>query len=156
MYGRDLLREGLVWRIGDGSKINIHHDNWIPRSGYLRPLGQQYVHGVTKVADLLDAEGNDWDSAKVESMFTESDAADTKKIAVGGPGTDDSLHGTLRRPGFSVLDRLTICGCRCRVLGQDGPNLRVMWIDTKGIWLFGIRMHQARQKFICGELFEMV
>ena len=36
LHGRDLLREGLVWRVGDGSRINIHHDNWIPREGCLR------------------------------------------------------------------------------------------------------------------------
>ena len=35
LYGRDLLREGLVWRIGDGTAINVHHDNWIPRQGSL-------------------------------------------------------------------------------------------------------------------------
>ncbi|KAI4996801.1 hypothetical protein ZWY2020_052143 [Hordeum vulgare] len=31
LHGRDLLREGLVWRVGTGERINIHHDAWIPR-----------------------------------------------------------------------------------------------------------------------------
>ena len=71
---RDLLREGLVWRIGDGSRVNIHHDNWIPRSGYMRPLGQVFIQGITKVADLLSPDGTAWDCAKIDDMFSESDA----------------------------------------------------------------------------------
>src|SRR3989337_2004949 len=45
LHGRNLLLDGLIWRIGDGSKIRIHHDNWIPRKGSLKPLGQDYIHG---------------------------------------------------------------------------------------------------------------
>ena len=60
LHGRDLLREGLVWRIGDGSRVNIHHSNWIPRNGSMKPLGQVYMQGVTRVADLLEADGKTW------------------------------------------------------------------------------------------------
>ena len=38
VHGRDLLLEGLIWRVGDGTRIRIHHDSWIPRKGILRPL----------------------------------------------------------------------------------------------------------------------
>src|SRR3954468_14755634 len=40
LHGRDLLREGIIWRIGDGTKILVHHDHWIPRNGAMAPLGQ--------------------------------------------------------------------------------------------------------------------
>ena len=57
LNGRDLLNEGLIWRIGDGSSVQIHHANWIPRTGSMRPLGQLYIQGITKVADLLAHDG---------------------------------------------------------------------------------------------------
>lgn len=91
LHGRDLLREGLIWRVGDGSNINIHHDNWIPRSGSLKPLGQEFVHGITRVADLLTSSGECWDIHKVDAMFSVSDASDIKKIPVGGPSVEDYL-----------------------------------------------------------------
>ena len=47
LHGRDLLADGLIWRIGDGARILIHHDNWLPRQGSLKPLGQQYIAGIT-------------------------------------------------------------------------------------------------------------
>uniref|UniRef100_A0A452YCS4 Uncharacterized protein n=1 Tax=Aegilops tauschii subsp. strangulata TaxID=200361 RepID=A0A452YCS4_AEGTS len=73
LHGRDLLREGLVWRVGDGTKINIHHDNWIPRSGSMRPLGAVFVQGVTKVADLLVNTGDAWDNNRIDNMFSPGD-----------------------------------------------------------------------------------
>lgn len=54
LHGGDLLREGVVWRIGNGSKVLSHHDNWIPGKGCLRPLGQTFMQGITRVADLLN------------------------------------------------------------------------------------------------------
>jgi hypothetical protein len=32
IFGRDLLKEGLIWRIGDGSDIKAMMDRWIPRA----------------------------------------------------------------------------------------------------------------------------
>ena len=43
LHGRDLLREGLIWRVGAGLNINIHHDSWIPRDGSTKPLGEVYM-----------------------------------------------------------------------------------------------------------------
>ena len=76
LYCRDLHREGVIWRIGDGSKVHIHHDNWIPRSGSMRPLGQIFIPVVMRVANLLTANRRTWDSSKVNAMFSPSDAHD--------------------------------------------------------------------------------
>jgi hypothetical protein len=32
LHGRDLLKEGLVWRVGNGESIEVWNQNWIPRS----------------------------------------------------------------------------------------------------------------------------
>jgi len=68
LHGRELLREGVIWRIGDGSLVNIHHANWIPRAGSLRPLGQNYIQGITRVSDLVNAEGTTWDHEKIDEI----------------------------------------------------------------------------------------
>jgi hypothetical protein len=38
LKGCDLLKEGLVWRIGDGSRVNIWSDPWIVRDGSRCPV----------------------------------------------------------------------------------------------------------------------
>jgi hypothetical protein len=31
LHGRDLLKEGVVWRIEDGENVDVWDHNWIPR-----------------------------------------------------------------------------------------------------------------------------
>jgi hypothetical protein len=33
LHGKDLLEEGLIWRVGSGNAIEVWMDNWIPRNG---------------------------------------------------------------------------------------------------------------------------
>lgn len=103
LHGRDLLREGAVWRTGNGSKVLIHHDNWIPRKGCLRPLGQTYIHGTTRVADLLNGEGDGWNHVKVDEMFTPDDAQDIKQILVGGNTVDDFMAWNYTKDGVYTV-----------------------------------------------------
>ena len=40
-HGLELLKKGLIWRIGDGSKIRVWRDNWMPRPFSYKPISQQ-------------------------------------------------------------------------------------------------------------------
>lgn len=102
MYGRDLLREGLIWRVGDGSNIRIHHDNWIPRKRSMKPLGQEFIQGITRVSDLLTCSGMCWDTHKVDAMFSESDAADIKQIPGGLNMQDYQAWNYMKNGVFNV------------------------------------------------------
>ena len=89
MHGRDLLARGLIWRVGEGTKINVLHDNWIPRNGSMVPLGATYVPNTVKVADLPTPEGTTWDEKKLLQVFTPSDVQDIRQILIEGPGKED-------------------------------------------------------------------
>lgn len=103
MHGRELLKEGLVWRIGNGRSIHVMTDNWIPRSGLKRPLGLKPGTSVQKVEDLLLPEGQGWKMDKLQELFFESDIADITKISVGRAGTEDYLAWNYTKNGiFSV------------------------------------------------------
>jgi hypothetical protein len=41
MHGLELLKEGAIWRIGNGSEVKIWRDNWLPRQGQLKPSGRR-------------------------------------------------------------------------------------------------------------------
>jgi hypothetical protein len=91
VHGRELLKEGIIWRVGDGSKIDVWRDNWIPRSGLKRPLGHRPNASVQRVDKLLLPEGAGWNVAKLEEVFFESDVADIVQIPVGRAGSEDYL-----------------------------------------------------------------
>jgi hypothetical protein len=155
LHGRDLLVEGLIWRtIGDGSKVKIHHDNWIPRKGSLRPLGQNFVHGMTHVRDLVSVQGNSWDRTKLEAMFNTDDIDDILHINIGGQ-PDKVLMitwcGTIQRVASSRLGQPTICAFNRRRQRLGGRNHRPQSLATKDGWAFGTPLHQIKLKSICGD-----
>ena len=69
----------------------------------MRPLGVVYLQGVTKVADLMVAAGDAWNTARLDEMFSPDDAQDIKQIAIGGPVMQDVLAWNFTKNGtFTV------------------------------------------------------
>jgi hypothetical protein len=91
LHGRELLRKGLIWRIGDGTKVSAWNDQWIPRAGSLRPLGREPGDELDKVSELLLSNGQEWDENKLRQHFAENDVSDILQTPVGRPGSSDFL-----------------------------------------------------------------
>jgi hypothetical protein len=47
-FGLELLKEGLIWRIGDGCNVNTWRDRWIARDYYLKVLLVKLLRGYEK------------------------------------------------------------------------------------------------------------
>jgi hypothetical protein len=103
MHGRNLLQEGLIWRIGNGTSVDVWRDRWIPREGLQCPLGHKPHTSVSKVEELLLPDGQGWNEAKLNELFYESDVEDIMKISVGRAGTEDYIAWNQTKNGiFSV------------------------------------------------------
>jgi hypothetical protein len=103
IHGRHLLRAGLVWRIGDGTSIKVHEDNWIPRSGAQCPLGQREEECPRLVSEFIVPEGGAWNEEMVRQHFFDIDVADILCTPVGRPGTQDFRAWNYTKNGvFSV------------------------------------------------------
>jgi hypothetical protein len=53
VHGRQLLERGLIWRIGDGKKVDVWKDNWIPRASAQHPLDIQPGKEAKTVSEFL-------------------------------------------------------------------------------------------------------
>jgi hypothetical protein len=53
MHGLELLKKGIVWRVGNGKKIRIWRDNWIPR-GELKITKNLKKSRLRRVSDLIN------------------------------------------------------------------------------------------------------
>lgn len=103
IHGRNLLRHGMIWRIGNRTNVNIFHDQWIPRKGSMTPLGRVSVPGVQKVVDLLAPDGISWNKVRLAQMFPRSEADEIELIVVGGSSVPDFLAWNFTRSGvYSV------------------------------------------------------
>ena len=101
-HGLQLLKTGLVWRVGNGNTIRIWRDRWIPRNGSGRPVTPQGRCRLRRVSELLDNHGA-WRMDVVRDTFFPVDAEEIVKIRTSPRMGDDLLAWSPERNGhFSV------------------------------------------------------
>ncbi|EEE66057.1 hypothetical protein OsJ_22054 [Oryza sativa Japonica Group] len=103
LFGRDLLRKGVRWGIGNGSSVKILKDHWIPgiKPSMVRPL-LPMPDDVT-VDFLVNAAIGEWDEDKVFSFFDETTAQQILQIPVSAHGGEDFISWPHDKRGvFSV------------------------------------------------------
>jgi hypothetical protein len=71
LAGREVLRKGMIRRIGDGNMTNIWRDRWIPMHFDAKPLTPGDGQMVTMVSDLL-TESGDWNEMLIHEIFIPS------------------------------------------------------------------------------------
>jgi hypothetical protein len=49
-----VLKKGYIWRIGDGTQINIWEDSWIPSSHNLKIMTPKGTNILQNVSDLIN------------------------------------------------------------------------------------------------------
>jgi hypothetical protein len=54
LKGVDLIKEGIIWRIGNGESVNIWTDTWIPHGNTRWLATYRGATVLTRVADLMD------------------------------------------------------------------------------------------------------
>jgi hypothetical protein len=64
--GREVLKQGLIRRIGTGETTNIWSMNWLPRNCLLKPVACMGDHPPTRVCELIDQSTATWDKEKLE------------------------------------------------------------------------------------------
>ena len=66
LVGRDLLLKFIRWQIGNGSKVNIWDDAWLPN---LNKIPNYHDRTETLVRDLLSFNGSSWNHELILSSF---------------------------------------------------------------------------------------
>ena len=74
LKGFDLLKQGLIWRVGDGEGLNIWSDPWIPRNMSRKPITPKGGNLISKVNELIHPITGMWDSQLVQDTFWWEDA----------------------------------------------------------------------------------
>ena len=72
--GREVLKKGLIRRIGDGATCEIWHDRWIYGTHSMRPMGRLSDVPVQLVSDLFVEDSNQLNTDLVREVFFAPDA----------------------------------------------------------------------------------
>jgi hypothetical protein len=109
LAGRDVLKSGLMKRIGDGSDTRIWEDRWIPRHFSGKPTAFQEDHDLVYVQELVMDSGQ-WNEDLVRASFLGIDVEAILRTPVRGVGVevwawDLEKHGCYSvRSAYDLLD----------------------------------------------------
>ena len=87
--GRDMLKLGLIRRIGNGAATKIWGDNWIPRTERLRPVAALVSDTPELVAELIDPTSCQWNMAELERVFLPMDVQAIRAIPISTSSQTD-------------------------------------------------------------------
>lgn len=72
MEGRNLIREGIQWNVGDGECIDFWNDQWVPRfaGGRITPT-HNVQPDMSKVTEFIKPNTKEWDKEKLMRCIPE-------------------------------------------------------------------------------------
>lgn len=73
LWGREVLKNGCRWRVGNGQQINILNGSWIPRPTTFKPISPPNLPKEASVAELID-DNNCWKEELIYQYFGKDDA----------------------------------------------------------------------------------
>ena len=101
-YGLELLKKGIIWRVGNGASIRAWRDPWIPRNHQLRPITARRRCRLRWVADFIDPNGS-WNMALVRQHFLHVDVAEIIKIKPSTRNQEDFLAWHPEKRGMFTM-----------------------------------------------------
>jgi hypothetical protein len=69
LAGLKCFKQGYIWRVGDGSQINIWEDHWTPSSHNLRIMTPRGNNLITTVEELINPITGYWDEELIRDLF---------------------------------------------------------------------------------------
>ncbi|KAH1074286.1 hypothetical protein J1N35_026614 [Gossypium stocksii] len=88
---RDLIANGLFWRIGKGTSVNIWNDPWIPGPGNNRLLVQKIIPQLTTVHQLIEPESNTWNKELLVSFVAGEQLTSILAIPIHKSSLEDTM-----------------------------------------------------------------
>ncbi|XP_021755531.1 uncharacterized protein LOC110720803 [Chenopodium quinoa] len=87
---KSLVKEGLIWRVGDGSKIRIFEVPWLADDNGRFAISPT-VEGISTVKDLIDENTREWNYELLSTSFVERDVKCILAIPLSPRGREDLL-----------------------------------------------------------------
>jgi hypothetical protein len=102
LKGIELLKDGVIKRVGHGLSIDMWHDPWVSREGSPFLITMKGNMMINQVNDLIDPVTGGWDEQLVDDCLWLADAIHVKRIPINVE-MEDSWAWRLDQKGiFSV------------------------------------------------------
>ncbi|XP_030973764.1 uncharacterized protein LOC115993913 [Quercus lobata] len=135
LSARDVVRKGMVWRIGDGKMVSIKEDKWLPDKVYRTVSSPIPFIPPDEVSMLIDTETGAWKEEEVRHMFLPHEAKNISSIPQSTRLPQDSIIWSKNPSGvFSTQSayQLLASDASASSPGSSNPNpQRLLW---RGVW----------------------
>ncbi|XP_057789218.1 uncharacterized protein LOC131006089 [Salvia miltiorrhiza] len=136
LVGRDLLVKGIAWRVGDGKRIRIGKDAWLPDGkGNFKAARVQDPWGDMKINELLFDNAPAWDMQKVETILPRDELwkiTENLDVNLGSPDRPLWPHG--KGNSYSVKSGyLLVCSLKNREEPSSSSDESSLWN-----WVWGL------------------
>jgi hypothetical protein len=89
-YGLELVKKGMIWRIGNGASVRAWRAPWIPRESFLKPITRQGRCRLRWVSDFLNPDGS-WNEQLLNRWFLPIDVQEILKIRTSNRNDEDFI-----------------------------------------------------------------
>lgn len=132
--GLELLKKGLIWRVGNGKSIQIQHDQWIPRENGLKTANFIRRTRLRWVNQLIDQKSREWDKELIGNIFYPFDAEEIYKIRIPSTEIEDCIAWHYERNGnFTVRSAYNLAASLNRNT-QGGASSSASCAEDRSIW----------------------
>ena len=99
-----LLKEGLVWRVGDRRKIKIWGEKWLPSpSTHAIQTPIRILDSEAKVCDLIDPDTNWWNISLIKEIFIKEEMEMICGMAICPRSQQDRVVCTGNKSGLFTV-----------------------------------------------------
>ena len=169
LKGRDVIKKGLRWRVGNGSEIGIYQDNWLPDPHLNRVLSSPEFLGMdAKVAVLIDGVNRSWLCEVIDNLFLPHEAKMIKSIPISLVECDDKIFWPLTangeysvKTGYRLLSQLAASDIPSpsdisqskqiwnAIWNLNVPNRIKIFLWRAGLNALPSRMNLVKRKVLC-------
>ncbi|XP_021859944.2 uncharacterized protein [Spinacia oleracea] len=98
---KSLLLDGMMWRVGSGTYINVWEGGWLPNSQVPpKPRVGSIVNQDLMVSECIDHISREWRSEVIRDAFTEEDCKQIMQIPLSIFHSTDSMYWSLTKDGI--------------------------------------------------------
>lgn len=101
-HGVELLKKGIIWRIGNGQNIRTWRDPWIPRDFSRRPITPKGNCRYNKISDFITPDGQ-WNGQMLNDYFLPIDVEEIRKIKLYPNETEDFVAWSPDKKGLFTV-----------------------------------------------------
>jgi hypothetical protein len=143
-----LIRDGLIWRIGNGEKVRIWQDKWIPRPSTFKIQSPPVIlNSMATVGELIDKESKEWNKSLLENIFSEEESKLILALPISQTGQEDiQLWRGTSTGAFTVRSAYHFHKER-DLIGQAGGSVQY---NSEEVWknIWGMRSPNAEKNFL--------